>query len=236
MGGCGSGPQRAKGKKRTVESCGAISTSILRRLGLLAPGQHFEELELSRPDCGGMSLDVDVHLDIAAEKGTLGLVYELGPRAGAFQPEKPSGSKSGRVRAGGRSREREPEVVQSKERVESQIQLVATGCNFGGVRWWFLCPLKRKGVRCGRRVEKLFLPSKGFVIPPRYFGCRQCYELTYASTQTSDRRVFAAVRSGVDLIELARIYGKSLSGLDFSLKLNRHQQRLINKSRDQLDG
>jgi hypothetical protein len=234
MGGSGSGPQRAMGKKRTVESCGAISTSILRRLGLLVPGQHFEELELSRPDCGGMSLDVDCHLDIGAETGTLGLVYELDPRSGAFQPEKPAGSKSGRSRAGGRRRKQETEVVQTKERVESQIQLITTRCNFGGVRWWLLCPLKRKGVRCDRRVEKLFLPSKGFVIRPRYFGCRQCHELTYGSTQSSDRRVFAAIRSGVDLIELARIYGKSLSGLDFSLKLNRHQQRLINKSRDKL--
>jgi hypothetical protein len=236
MGGCGSGPRRAMGKKRTVESCGAISTSILRRLGLLVPGQHFEELELSRPDCGGMSLDVGVHLDVGAETGTLGLVYELDSRSGAFQPVKPAGSKSGRSRAGGRPRKGEPDVVQPKERVDYQIQLVATGCNFGGLRWWFLCPLRRKGVNCGRRVEKLFLPSKGFVIPPRYFGCRHCHELTYASTQTSDRRVFAAVRSGVDLIKLAGIYGKSLSGLDFSLKLIRHQQRLINKSRDQLDG
>jgi hypothetical protein len=37
---------------------------------------------------------------------------------------------------------------------------------------------------CGRRVGKLYLPPGG-----RYYGCRQCHDLTYTSCQQSDKRV-----------------------------------------------
>ena len=30
---------------------------------------------------------------------------------------------------------------------------------WGGVRWWFTCPLVMNGRRCGRRVQKLYMPS-----------------------------------------------------------------------------
>jgi hypothetical protein len=52
--------------------------------------------------------------------------------------------------------------------------------NYGGRRWWWLCPL----VGCGRRCGKLYLPPGG-----RYYGCRQCYRLTYESAQEHDPRV-----------------------------------------------
>lgn len=52
--------------------------------------------------------------------------------------------------------------------------------HFGGVRWWFTCPLTLSGVRCYRRVGKLCLPP-GAV----YFGCRHCHHLTYRSCQES---------------------------------------------------
>jgi hypothetical protein len=50
---------------------------------------------------------------------------------------------------------------------------------FGGVRWWFLCPLS------GRRVAKLYLPLGGTV-----FASRQAYGLKHDVTQMSptDRR------------------------------------------------
>ena len=56
------------------------------------------------------------------------------------------------------------------------VSLVTTDCNFGGVRYWFICPLVRNGVPCGRRVGTLFLSSGG-----KYFGCRHCYDLSYES-------------------------------------------------------
>jgi len=57
-----------------------------------------------------------------------------------------------------------------------KVPLVTTPCHFGGVRWWFLCPLSRDGIYCGRRVGKLYLPPGGV-----YYGCRHCYDLSYES-------------------------------------------------------
>lgn len=57
-----------------------------------------------------------------------------------------------------------------------KVQLTSTPCNFGGVRYWFICPLSRNGVCCGRRVAKLYKAPGG-----SYFGCRHCYNLSYES-------------------------------------------------------
>lgn len=57
-----------------------------------------------------------------------------------------------------------------------EVQLATTPCNFGGVRYWFICPLSKNGIYCGRRVAKLYEP-RGAV----YFGCRRCHNLTYES-------------------------------------------------------
>ena len=56
--------------------------------------------------------------------------------------------------------------------VEQTIKLVRTPCNYGGYRTWFLCP------RCWKRVIILYGAGK-------YFYCRHCYNLTYASQQES---------------------------------------------------
>jgi hypothetical protein len=65
-----------------------------------------------------------------------------------------------------------------KEDVSYRVRLAWTPCNFGGERPWFLCPGIVNGVACYRRVAKLYL--KG-----RYFLCRHCHDLTYASRQQS---------------------------------------------------
>ena len=56
------------------------------------------------------------------------------------------------------------------------VRVVASFPNYGGLRWWWLCPLIRDGRPCSRRVAKLYLPNSG-----RYFGCRHCNDLTYRS-------------------------------------------------------
>lgn len=63
------------------------------------------------------------------------------------------------------------------------VQLDTTPLHFGGVRWWFRCPLARtdrsgETTPCNRRCGKLYLPSG-----EQYFGCRICYDLTYRSCQ-----------------------------------------------------
>lgn len=47
-------------------------------------------------------------------------------------------------------------------------------CHFGGERPYFICPGVVNGITCGRRVAKLFGAG-------RYFLCRHCYNLNYAS-------------------------------------------------------
>jgi hypothetical protein len=69
------------------------------------------------------------------------------------------------------------------------IALQTTRPRFGGVRWWFTCPLVADDVSCDRRVAKLYLPPGG-----RYFGCRECYRLTYRSAQEHDARVGALLK------------------------------------------
>jgi len=55
---------------------------------------------------------------------------------------------------------------------EYPVHLDKTPCNYGGMRWWFLCP------NCSHRCRILYLP------PGRdYFLCRICHNLTYTSQQ-----------------------------------------------------
>jgi len=61
-----------------------------------------------------------------------------------------------------------------------KVQLTTTPCNFGGVRYWFICPLSKNGVYCGRRVAKLSKAPGA-----NYFGCRHCYNLSYESRNES---------------------------------------------------
>ena len=65
-----------------------------------------------------------------------------------------------------------------KKKYEYPVYLQTTPLPWGGHRYWFSCPLKPRGIICGRRVKDLYLPP-GYEI----FGCRHCYDLTYRSSQ-----------------------------------------------------
>jgi hypothetical protein len=69
-----------------------------------------------------------------------------------------------------------------------RVQLTTTPCNFGGVRYWFICPLSRNGIYCGRRVAKLYKAPGG-----SYFGCRHCYDLSYESRNESRLGRFGSI-------------------------------------------
>ena len=66
------------------------------------------------------------------------------------------------------------------EAVDYKVQLVTTKPNYGGHRWWFICPIVRRDGGPPRRVAKLYLPSGS-----KYFGSREAYGLTYTSCQES---------------------------------------------------
>lgn len=70
--------------------------------------------------------------------------------------------------------------TRDKSDYDYKVQLTTTPCNFGGVRYWFICPLSRNGIYCGQRVAKLYKAPGGY-----YFGCRHCYNLSYESRNES---------------------------------------------------
>jgi len=57
---------------------------------------------------------------------------------------------------------------------EQTVKLHGTQPQFGGVRWWFLCP------DCQHRVLYIYLPYDA-----HHFSCRRCHNLSYESTQSS---------------------------------------------------
>jgi len=60
------------------------------------------------------------------------------------------------------------------EDVVETVRIVRTPCRFCGARPYFICPGLVNGVTCRRRVAKLYGAG-------RYFLCRHCYHLAYAS-------------------------------------------------------
>jgi len=58
-----------------------------------------------------------------------------------------------------------------KSSKDYKVVLDRTPCNYGGFRYWFICPLSVEGTICKKKVAKLYL-APGAV----YFGCRNCYE------------------------------------------------------------
>jgi hypothetical protein len=93
--------------------------------------------------------------------------------------------------------------TESGERVDYRIGLTVTRLRFGGLRWWFVCPLVVNDNPCKRRVRKLYLPPTG-----SYFGCRHCHCLTYTSCQESRKYDSLyqdmARRSGEDMATVKR--------------------------------
>jgi hypothetical protein len=75
-----------------------------------------------------------------------------------------------------------------------EVELTSTPCNYGGVRWWYLCPVSKKGVPCRRRVRILYTP---FGQP--IFACRRCNNLTYESCQRSGTYFYESVSRPMDI-------------------------------------
>ncbi len=73
-------------------------------------------------------------------------------------------------------------AVDAQQSMAYDIPLTTTDLPWGGVRWWFRCPVKSHRQCCGRRVAKLHL-AHGCAC----FGCRSCLDLTYKSCQESHK-------------------------------------------------
>lgn len=62
----------------------------------------------------------------------------------------------------------------AKSEMDYNIKLESTPCNYGDKRYWFICPLSRNGLYCGRRVGVIYSVGK-------WFGCRHCAYVAYSS-------------------------------------------------------
>lgn len=60
------------------------------------------------------------------------------------------------------------------EERDYKIRLCHTTPNYGGKRWWFICPAQG----CGKRVGVLFLAS--------ILACRHCYNMAYSSQNEAE--------------------------------------------------
>ncbi len=70
-----------------------------------------------------------------------------------------------------------------KEYLDYPARLLAMPCNYGGKRWWFICPMVKNDIICNCRTMKLYLGDE------KYFGCMRCHNLTYTVCQEHDARV-----------------------------------------------
>ena len=64
-------------------------------------------------------------------------------------------------------------IKSTGEVVEQRVQTQTSPCHLGGERHWFTCP------RCSKRVALLYAPG-------RYFACRQCGGLGYATQKEGE--------------------------------------------------
>lgn len=112
--------------------------------------------------------------------------------------------------------------TEEKTDLNYRTRLAMTRCNFGGVRYWFICGLKAGGRCCGRRVGKLYLPPNS-----TYFGRRHCHNLTYRSQKEHDKSVDALLKSPAmrRLLE-ARIEAGDLKACDLAFRAS---MKLANK-------
>jgi hypothetical protein len=71
--------------------------------------------------------------------------------------------------------------------LDYSVEIVSTPCHFGGLRYWFTCPLGVNSRLCGRRCRCLYLPYGS-----EYFGCRECHRLTYQSRRMHRDKIWDA--------------------------------------------
>jgi hypothetical protein len=148
MGGYGSGRWHGHQKAVVVERCLTLDVLTLAHAGVFARTPAVGALGWTHPVTGAQIAALDYTL-VATHPAELCLVLSY------------------TVGPGGH-----------KHAVDESIRLQPTHPYFGGLRWWFTCPLQTGGKNCTRRVRKLYLLPRGCS-----FGCRHCYHLTYTSCQ-----------------------------------------------------
>lgn len=121
-------------------------------------------------------------------------------------------------------------TASNKKDFDYTIPITTTPCHFGGLRYWFQCPLIKNNVYCGKRVGKVYMVNN-------YFGCRHCHEITYASRKISSRHRWNPLYMILDLdMKTEEIYRKR-KRLTYKGKLTRtgRKMKMLNESFSRLE-
>lgn len=107
------------------------------------------------------------------------------------------------------------------------LPLGYTAARSGGSRLCFRCPLSAETSFCGNNCRKLYAPPNATI-----FGCRQCHDLIYASSQCRAKRIANSIHAIDDLmtqadgIKAKEEAGKSVS-LESMLKTSRRLSHAV---------
>jgi len=116
-------------KKNTVEDCRSVSISFLKKHGYL-----------SEPCC---------------KSGTITWTNSFGEKTSSIGVSVYTLYENKYVRFYYTITKRN---TGEKIECDYKVQLTTTPCHFGGVRYWFICPIINNGISCGRRVGVLYQP------------------------------------------------------------------------------
>jgi hypothetical protein len=105
--------------------------------------------------------------------------------------------------------------TKEKADMDSRIELDTTPCRYGGIRYWFICPLTKNGKYCGRRVGVLFSIGK-------WFGCRHCADIAYAKQMEGGKYRW----NGVSIPDIERAE-KEVKRMYYKGKPTRKHRRLM---------
>jgi hypothetical protein len=106
------------------------------------------------------------------------------------------------------------------------IPLSSTRPNYGGIRWWFLCP------KCRRRVAQLHKPSNA-----HHFFCRYCHNLTYESAQSSGTKRWSIFQTvGKETHTATREVARWLRLENIPIYVHEVKRPAVNKVRDRRTG
>ncbi len=96
-----------------------------------------------------------------------------------------------------------------------RVRLLKTRCQFGGYRWWFICPY------CYRKAMILMDPGKG------QYGCRICLQLSYFTRQRSYHGHIGPLKRMIDLQEKYHRLRESVKKLYYRGKLTKKTKKLL---------
>lgn len=195
MGGYGSGRWGWHSKKNTVEESKCLEISWLSKQGYFSPGWKYGDIKWKNAS-GQVTSTIGIVVSINDQDLNENYVRFIYTSTNTSTKE--------------------------ATKLDYKAELVTTSCNFGGVRYWFICPLIINGRACRRRVSKLYLASGS-----KYFGCRHCHNLTYTSCQEHDKRIDALAKNPEML--LAKLnsndLGNSLLTIKACYKVAKKQER-----------